>query len=331
MKKITIALLASLLLTAQFSFAETKTFEKEYTYQASELDSKSSCRVMATDQVKRLLLQEIGVYVQSKFTDKSSEGKTPDQVKQEITTLTAGIVETKIMDEKWDGEKYWLKARMTVDPDDVARQLQEMRKDSENKETVDELNAQLAEQRKEIERLRAAAQGSKSEPKEKMEKNRAEYAKAVEAMSASEFLMEARQLMQSKRFNEALPLFSKAVEVNPSLAAAYLGRGNAYNGLKQFEMAIREYNRAVELNPRLGAAFLGRGHSRFMLADFNAALEDLNRAIEINPSLDWAYLNRGKVYKRLGKPNLAVQDFKTAASLGNQKAREILAEGRREK
>jgi hypothetical protein len=45
--------------------AEIKTFLKEYTYQASEMDSKVSCRAIALEQVKRLLLEELGTYLES--------------------------------------------------------------------------------------------------------------------------------------------------------------------------------------------------------------------------------------------------------------------------
>ena len=42
------------------AFAETKTFIKDYTYQAGELDSKESCRLLARAQVERLLYEELG-------------------------------------------------------------------------------------------------------------------------------------------------------------------------------------------------------------------------------------------------------------------------------
>ena len=48
--------------------AETKTFIREYEYQASEMDSKISSRVIAFQEVKRLLLEEIGTYLQSQTT-----------------------------------------------------------------------------------------------------------------------------------------------------------------------------------------------------------------------------------------------------------------------
>ena len=100
-------LLAALLLAAHQSYAAMQTFEKEYTYTASELDSKSSCRAIAFEQVKRILLQELGVYVESVFNDiSSSDGRTKDEVRREITTLSAGVASAEVVDEKWDGTTY---------------------------------------------------------------------------------------------------------------------------------------------------------------------------------------------------------------------------------
>jgi len=83
-----------------------KDFIKEYTYQASELDSKNSCKAIATEELKRTLLEELGTYVESKTIVKDSQLD-----KDEITTLTAGIVQLVVMDEKWDGRNTGLKRR----------------------------------------------------------------------------------------------------------------------------------------------------------------------------------------------------------------------------
>ena len=52
---------------ANLAFAATKVFVEDYTYQASEYDSKVTCRALALEQVKRLLLEKIGTYVSSQF------------------------------------------------------------------------------------------------------------------------------------------------------------------------------------------------------------------------------------------------------------------------
>ncbi|MEW6616751.1 MAG: hypothetical protein AB1401_14955, partial [Thermodesulfobacteriota bacterium] len=87
------------LLTPHFSIAKQVTFEREYTYQASEADSKLSCRAIALEQVKRLLLEELGTYLESR-----TEIKDFKLTKDQIITLTAGIVRTEIVKETWDGK-----------------------------------------------------------------------------------------------------------------------------------------------------------------------------------------------------------------------------------
>ena len=46
-------------------FATDKTFVREYTYQASDYDSKVTSRANALEQVKRLLLEEVSVFMKS--------------------------------------------------------------------------------------------------------------------------------------------------------------------------------------------------------------------------------------------------------------------------
>jgi hypothetical protein len=77
-------------------FAETRTFIKEYKYQASEDDSRNSSRVIALREVKRLLLEELGTYLESE-----TEVRNFQLTRDQITMLTAGIVQTEIVAEKW--------------------------------------------------------------------------------------------------------------------------------------------------------------------------------------------------------------------------------------
>lgn len=72
---------------AQTTLAAEKVFIKEYTYQASEIDSKVTSRAQALEQAKRLVLEELGTYLMSK-TEVRDFAITSDK----ITVLTAGIV-----------------------------------------------------------------------------------------------------------------------------------------------------------------------------------------------------------------------------------------------
>jgi hypothetical protein len=91
MMKKTIPLIVALLLFISISpaFADTKTYIREYTYEGIEIDNKESCQIIALAQVKRLLLEEVGTYLESETIVQNFQ-LTRDQ----ITTMTAGIVQT---------------------------------------------------------------------------------------------------------------------------------------------------------------------------------------------------------------------------------------------
>ena len=68
------------LLLSSSLFADEKTFVREYTYKASDYDSKVTSRANALEQVKRLLLEEISVYMQSEFEMRDWEEQIGDKI-----------------------------------------------------------------------------------------------------------------------------------------------------------------------------------------------------------------------------------------------------------
>lgn len=147
MKKI--LLTAILILTAGiYCNAENKTFIREYHYQAGESDSKISSRTKALTEVKRLLLEEIGVYLESyiNYSEEKTENRISSQfLKKEIEQISAGITETTILEENWTGVEYYIKAEITVDPEDVVRQLNRSIEQRKASVVVDSLNMLLTE------------------------------------------------------------------------------------------------------------------------------------------------------------------------------------------
>lgn len=144
-------------------FAAEVPFIRDYTYQASEIDSKITSRNNAITEVKRLLLEEIGTYLESQ-----TEVKNFRLTKDEIIMFTAGIAHLKIIEEKWDGSQYYLKAQITVDPENVAKSIDNLRKDRQRvkeledaKKKADELRKETTILKKELETARAEAGNQK--------------------------------------------------------------------------------------------------------------------------------------------------------------------------
>ncbi|MBO7434221.1 MAG: hypothetical protein J6U13_10775 [Salinivirgaceae bacterium] len=141
-------MLSMLLLSLTISKAEKRTFLREYSYQASENDSKVSARQKAMTEVKRLLVEELGVYIESyvNYTVEEKNSKiSNDFLTNEIRQISAGIAETKIIEEQWNGELYYVKAEITADPTEVIRLVNKTIEQRKSDVVIDSLRLLLSD------------------------------------------------------------------------------------------------------------------------------------------------------------------------------------------
>jgi len=298
----TLFFLAAILICPYPAVAGMKTFTKEYTYAASEMDSKVSCRAVAMEQVKRLLLEELGTYLES-TTEVADFQLTKDQ----ITAITAGIVSAEIVKESWNGREYYLMARISADPDDVLRSVDTLRKDREKTAELMIVRKKAEELSRELERMRKELETAKTSGKEITAEK---YGKTADKLSAMEWF-EKGHALDVRGYNEkAIEAYTMAIKLNPRLAEAYHGRGLAAYNMSRYQPAIKDYSRAIELNPNYGLAYGNRGFLYNRIGDYRKSLEDLSRAIELRTDpVPGAFYLRGEIYYRLRKYQQAIDDY----------------------
>jgi len=188
--KSTMILSAVLMMLSGFDVsAKTKTFVREYTYNASEADSKLSARAMSLIQVKELLLEELGTYVRSTFTVGSFETNETfrEMSVSELASICAGVTQTKILEETWNGEIYFLRAKISVEEDDLKHHLKEIEKNSRKIDEMAELRKLAEEAFAEIEKLKRELRLAESH----REKSRLErlYLERTNHLTSSEWFM----------------------------------------------------------------------------------------------------------------------------------------------
>ena len=143
-----VIMLVVLLLSLTTLKAEKRTFIREYSYQASENDSKVSARQKAMTEVKRLLVEELGVYIESyvNYTVEEKNSKiSNDFLTNEIRQISAGIADTKIIEEQWNGELYYVKAEITADPTEVIRLINKTIEQRKSDVVIDSLRLLLSD------------------------------------------------------------------------------------------------------------------------------------------------------------------------------------------
>jgi len=254
------------MISAGFVFAEIKSLVKEYTYQASELDSKTTCRAIALEQVKRELLEEFGTYVESTTVVQDAQIE-----KDEIKTISAGVVQTKILDESWDGKSFWLKAEVSADPDEVAASIEKVRNDQKLAEELAESQAEKEDALKEVDRLKAELEQSNAD-KEKL----AQYNQAVNQLQASDSFQQ----------------------------------GTAMTVAGDYEGATKAYNRVIYLRPEDPKAYFGRSIVYIYLGNYQRATQDLDMAMLIRPANTNAYFQRASAYKSIREARLINEPYR---------------------
>ena len=301
------------------ALAEMKTFVKDYTYQASEDDSRNSSRTISLREVKRLLLEELGTYLESE-----TEIKDFRLTKDQIITLTAGIVQTEIVEEKWDGRTYWLKSRITADSGDVIKSIDTLRKDRQKTKELEEVRRRSEELLKENAKLREELAASKGiERQEKV----AAYNRAIDELAADESFEKGFAYYELGNYNYAIDAYSKAIDLSPKDATAYKGRGITYDRLGNHTQAMKDYDKAIDLNPKSATAFIIRGAAYGLLGNDSQAIKDYDKAIELNPKDATAYECRGLAYASLGNYSQAIKDYDKAIDLSPEDAMAYINRG----
>jgi tetratricopeptide (TPR) repeat protein len=299
MNKIIAALSVTILLLTNSAFAANKTFIREYTYMASDLDSKVSSRAIALEQVKRALLEELGTYLIS-----DTEVKNFQLTKDQVTTLTAGIVSAQVVEEKWDGRSYYLKARISADPDQVAKSLDTLRNDVQKTRELEDSRKKADDAMREVEQLKKELALARADTSKQ-----GEYNHAINKLSAFDWLNKANKFFDANDFHAAIDAFNKVIELDPKNVYAYSERGSAYDILGNHQQAIIDYTKAIELEPKNAEGYTVRGDAYQALGKYKQVVADYTKAIELTPKNPTLYSERALAYEYLDKHQQAIADY----------------------
>jgi superkiller protein 3 len=288
------------------SYAGKKTFTREYTYQASEMDSKVSSRTNATAEMRSILLREVGTFIRSE-QQTSTQGDDQDYA-EKIEAITAGIVEMKVLDEQWNGSSYYIKAEMTVNPDDVNKRIAEVLNDKQKTKDLEEsrqralaAEAEIAKLKSEMELQRKQlAEGKNADTKVSDEsKNKdlhATYQKQVDMLDAEEYLIKGNNAYENKSYDAAIKYYRKAIDINPLYVGAYNNIGVTYYDQKNYAQAINYYQKVVDINPNYANAYNNLGLVYSAQENLTQAIHNYQKAIDIDPNFVMAYNNMGAAY-----------------------------------
>ena len=121
-----VILLLLIAISASMAHASEKSYIRQYTYKASDLDSRVSARNNTLKLIKAGVLEEIVTYVynDSKLEQSQSGNDFRSSFIQRTSTSSAGFLKARILEEDWNGFEMTIKAEVIADPEKVRRELE---------------------------------------------------------------------------------------------------------------------------------------------------------------------------------------------------------------
>jgi predicted Zn finger-like uncharacterized protein len=164
------------------------------------------------------------------------------------------------------------------------------------------------------------------------------------------WFVEGNDLYHQGDLDGAINAFTKAIEGDPKMAAAYTNRGLARSNKGDFDGGIADSTKAIELDasdpfpfinranarirkgvdpdasiadarhalklrPNVPAALLNLGMARAQKGDFDGAIAEYDKALALLPTFEIAYVQRGQAWMQKEKWNKAEADFTRALEL----------------
>lgn len=145
---------------------------------------------------------------------------------------------------------------------------------------------------------------------------------AIEKEPSNAYYLNALGLMyvDEGKFDDALPLLQKAVEIEPEkVPEAYSGLGVCYNAKKDYEKSVEMFKKSLALTPAdspdTAVIHNNIGQNYYLMKRYNDAETELKAALAANDKMITADINLGNVYIERGDYKSAVAYIEKAVEL----------------
>lgn len=290
----------------------TVTGTGEYTIEAGTKESPAMAKERAKYYALRNAAEQSGIYLES-----VSEMSMGQLTKDEIYTLSAAILQVQGMPQfqaivlNGDSIRYICTVKAQINTDSITpAQMAELK---ENLQRTQKMEDELDALDQEIEKLKKQyLNASDGEQREAIAEIIRENDKRFQA---AQLVREGSALDNQKKYREAIAAYSKALELNPKSAGAYLDRGITYFTLQKVPQAISDMEQAVKLDPMDPNAYSNLATIYFAVGQYEKAVVNYNKCLAIEPRMILAYVNRGASYYKLGFYQNALSDYDKALEL----------------
>ncbi len=134
-------------------------------------------------------------------------------------------------------------------------------------------------------------------------------------MSADSTVQNARQLLQKKKFPEAINLLRQKLKADSANRDAQELLGMAHCMAKEYQQAKDAFNQLTRMDPGYSAGWVNMGAVQNLLGDFQGATKTLRNAIKKDKKSASAFYNLGIAQKAMKMNSMAISAYREAIKL----------------
>lgn len=135
------------------------------------------------------------------------------------------------------------------------------------------------------------------------------------SQSADKLIAKGTNEAKNQRYDKALILFNKAIEISPTNVNALVKRGLVNEKLKNYHEAIEDYNSAVNNGYDILLLNTSRARCYYATKQYQDAISDLNLLISNQQKSFEALLLRGIIFEKMEQYHNAINDLNAASEL----------------
>ena len=125
----------------------------------------------------------------------------------------------------------------------------------------------------------------------------------------------ARSAIEAQRYDVAVTLLKRVVELEPKHSDAWLQLGVVYGILRKFDLSEQAFHKQIELNPYDDRVYGALGLTLFQQDKYDDAISAYRKQLEINPLDLRAHSMLGAIYSNRHRWAEAAPEFEQAVSL----------------
>ena len=136
----------------------------------------------------------------------------------------------------------------------------------------------------------------------------------------------AMDLMDEKRFSEAIPIFNNLIEITPDDWSTHYMLGQCLRFTAKIVGAVQSLQKATSLNSANPQVFLAYGIALQIEGRYEEAISALEHAIELDAGFISAYNSLGMTYRIIGNSRTAIDWYSLATDKLVEMAQDVAKE-----